>query len=59
MTKRKSNNPAGRPTKDGATEMVSKRIPIELMDRVRSSCDNSTQFIIEAIKEKLEKARQN
>ena len=56
-TKAKTNNPNGRPTKyNGPTEMVSKRIPTALMDQVRASGTNATQFIIDAITEKLEKA---
>jgi hypothetical protein len=52
-----TNNPNGRPNKyDGPTEMVSKRIPTALMDKVKASGANATQFIIDAIKEKLEKA---
>jgi hypothetical protein len=56
-TKGTTNNPNGRPTKyDGPTEMVSKRLPTSLMDKVRASRANATQFIIDAITEKLEKA---
>jgi hypothetical protein len=52
-----TNNPNGRPSKyDGPTEMVSKRIPTALMDKVRASGANATQFIIEALEEKLKKA---
>lgn len=53
QNKRVSNNPDGRPAKNGPTEMVSKRIPIELMNKVRKKSKNSTQFIIEALEEKL------
>jgi hypothetical protein len=52
-TKKLSNNPNGRPSKRGSTEMVSKRLPIKLMDSVRSKSKNVTQFIIEALEEKL------
>jgi hypothetical protein len=56
-TKGTTNNPNGRPKiHDGPTEMVSKRIPTALMDKVRASGANATQFIIDAITEKLEKA---
>lgn len=52
-SKRVSNNPDGRPVKNGPTEMVSKRIPIDLMKKVKLKSKNGTQFIIEALEEKL------
>lgn len=53
QNKRVSNNPEGRPSERGPTEMVSKRIPVELMNKVKSKTKNVTQFIIEALEEKL------
>jgi len=55
MIKRKSNNPTGRPTLDGPTEMGSKRIPVSLMNNVRERSVNTTAFIIAAIKEKIQR----
>lgn len=53
QNKRVSNNPEGSPSERGSTEMVSKRIPVELMNKVKSKTKNVTQFIIEALEEKL------
>lgn len=47
------NNPKGKPIKHGPTEMVSKRLPIELMNRVRAKSKNVTEFIRQALEEKL------
>lgn len=51
----KVNNPVGKPSKHGPTEMVSKRLPVELMERVRSRTTNVTEFIRQALEAKLQK----
>lgn len=51
----KVNNPEGKPSKYGPTEMVSKRMPIDLMNRLRKRTKNVTAFMREAIEEKLQK----
>lgn len=53
QSKRVSNNPEGRPSERGPTQMVSKRIPTALMNKVKVKTKNVTQFIIDALEEKL------
>jgi hypothetical protein len=51
----KVNNPDGKPSRYGPTEMVSKRLPVALMNRVRLKNKNVTEFIRLALEEKLQK----
>lgn len=48
-----TNNPNGRPQLHGERKKYTIRLPIDLMDDVTNATDNTTEFIIEAIKSAL------
>lgn len=51
------NPPGGRPKKPDAYQAISLKLPPDLIEWLKANTDNRNNFIVEAIKEKIERTQ--